>query len=266
MITELRITDRENTPIKWWTKVKGLQRRKVFRFEPGLNLIVGPNGSGKSSILKALATLTHCHQGGVPKVTNESIQVFHRRWNKKTEKKVLDGMEIVTDGQPVHFFDPEATPGLMAGGTAFDYDFGMVGIQDMFGPQSSSSGQAVLMRMGRILMAAKDLPAGAVVEEAARVYKDEELWEVAKRGLEGTIEKGQRTVLLDEPDRSLDLLNQVTVWAALHRWMPHIQIIVASHNPLAFGRKRAHYIETVKGYTEECEVALDLFRGHLKEK
>jgi len=265
MITELRITDRKNTPIEWWDTISELARRRVFKFKEGLNVLTGPNGSGKSSILKAIGTLTHCVQGGVPKVTQNSVRGFMppMRFRRKLPPK--EGMQLVSDGQPVHFFDPDTSPGLFSGGAAFDYDFLEAGIGEIVGARKASSGQATLMRLGRILQAAKE---SGDVTEIPDWERYNSLWRetlgVAVRGLKGTIPKGQKTILLDEPGRSLDLINQVTLWAVILRWSQDTQIIVASHSPLAFGRKKSHYVETVKGYRKECEFALDLIREHLE--
>lgn len=245
MITELRITNRKNTPLEWWPKITELARRKVFKFKPGLNIIVGPNGTGKSSILKGIGTLTHCRQGGTPKVTQESLRAFRHSFRKKDDSEYLDGMALVSDGQQVHYFDPDTSPGLFGGMAAFDYDFMGAALGELFGAKNASSGQGTLMRLGRIVEAAQK--ATGPVKTPDKSHLGATFLEIALRGLKGTIEKGQRTILLDEPDRSLDLLNQVALWTAFVRWSKQVQIIVASHNPLAFGRGSAHYVETVKG-------------------
>ena len=44
MIAELRITDIEKIPTRWWGDVEAIARKKVFKFKPGLNVLWGPNG------------------------------------------------------------------------------------------------------------------------------------------------------------------------------------------------------------------------------
>lgn len=269
MIEELRITKAKNTPIEWWAQVDALKRKKVIRFKPGLNVIIGPNGSGKSTVLKALGTLTHCRQGGLPKVTQTSLGEFRSK-GYGDEETWSDGMKLVQDGQPVHYFDPSITPGLAGGGSHFDWDFASESMGLALGVNRISSGQGVLGKFSRVFEAAiksfRDTP-DAKVPYGHDVNPDRlnDYWvkklEVATKSLEATCDRGQRTILLDEPARSLDLPNQVLLWTGLLRWRKIFQIIVASHSPLAMGVEGAHYIELKKGYRKECEDALRVIQG-----
>jgi ABC-type cobalamin/Fe3+-siderophores transport system ATPase subunit len=84
-------------------------------------------------------------------------------------------------------------------------------------------------------------------------YRDEEK---AKLGVADTIlrgnikEKGPITILLDEPDRSIDLQYQYGLWSAIRKYSNKIQFIIASHNLFAFDIPNANYIEMSKGYVE----------------
>ena len=71
MIEQLKVINVDEPPIEWWSKP--FPRKRTFNFKPGINVLWGPNGSGKSTIIKALARLTHCEQGGVSTVTQHSV-------------------------------------------------------------------------------------------------------------------------------------------------------------------------------------------------
>ena len=73
--------------------------------------------------------------------------------------------------------------------------------------------------------------------------------------MSGSIDKGQPTILLDEPDTGLDARRALTLWSILTS--PEVtskfQIIVVSHSPLAMMAKGANIIEMEKGYAGECK-------------
>jgi predicted ATPase len=258
VISELQILDRKNTPIEWWGKVKALSRKKKIRFRPGLNVLIGPNGAGKSTVLKALGMLTHCKQGGIPKITQESVRPFMGPITLTADREFAEGLLAVTDGQQVHYFDPDVTPGIAYGGAAFDYDF----LDINMAMAKGSSGQMTMIRFNRVLDAVATFKGPTEDKVGTRIN---DLWmgakNVAVRSLEPRIDEGQATLLLDEPARSLDLPNQVLMWTMILQVATKLQIIVATHSPLAFGIKAANYIELKKGYRTECEAALAIIRG-----
>ncbi|MHC4406953.1 MAG: AAA family ATPase, partial [Planctomycetota bacterium] len=126
MIKTLHITDPNNTPVKWWADVEGLQGIDRFDFTPGINILWGPNGIGKSTIILALARLTHCEQGGRSVVTSTSIRQLERGWGAREDfrkKELTSGMHIDFDGQPVVYRNPHNNVGLIGGMAGFDDDF-----------------------------------------------------------------------------------------------------------------------------------------------
>jgi len=257
MIEELRVTNRQQTPIGWWPDVKSFSRRKVFRFQPGMNILLGPNGTGKSTIIKALARLTHCEQGGCPRLTETSIRHFMKDRVRGGEDRPKTGLSLVSDGQPVHYFDPSVSPGLVGG--SFDYDFLDEAITLSLPSRKVSSGQVTMGKLNRILRLAREC--GETVDIPTFHWND--IWmdavEVAVRGLKSQIPKGQKTILLDEPGRSLDLLNQIQLWDLLRKITDggQAQFIVATHAIQALEFEGAHIIETEKGYHGKVLQALE---------
>ncbi len=39
-----------------------VRRYRHVDFQPGLNLLIGPNGTGKSTLLRTIASCTHCRR------------------------------------------------------------------------------------------------------------------------------------------------------------------------------------------------------------
>jgi len=253
MIRALLIKDPADTPVNWWPNVKALEGIAKIDFKPGLNILWGPNGSGKSSVLKALARLTFSEQGGVTTVTHQAAYALERKG--ALNAGVYAGMEIDHDGQAVRCFNPEHKVGLMGGG--FDDDFFDMGVLNTM--TKGSSGQLVIHQLDNIF---GEMLAGYVPEVRAKVkagttyHGEEDLHAKVLKLVEGTGEKGQPTVLLDEPDRSLDLPNQMAVWRTLRGLSGEVQCIVASHSPFALRIPDAHYIDIVPAARDKAILAV----------
>ena len=268
MIRKLTVTKPSATLIKWWDKIDAFKTKKgtpyEIEFQPGLNILWGPNGSGKSSIISMLGKLTHSEQGGVSTVTDESVRAF------SDFKKALDGQDLDTDGQVVRYCDPAHAAGLVGGMSGFDDDFFDLGLANvMF---KGSGGQTTMNRMYDALKAMKDgkmpdlrvkahvpkAPVKNPKEDAWRYDLDLAHYENYQRAIKGVTpngEPGQLTFLFDEPDRSLDLPIQLRFWDTMLAHSKWHQIIVASHSMFALDLPKAHYIELVPGYIEECRKA-----------
>lgn len=118
MILSLTISDATRGPIDHGAKVPWFASLGRIEFGPGLNVIVGPNGSGKMTLIRTIAALERCLQGGSPKKTSTS----------EADLRGRDGVSVETDGAPTFLVDPELTPGLFGGLAAFDWDFVEEGI------------------------------------------------------------------------------------------------------------------------------------------
>jgi energy-coupling factor transporter ATP-binding protein EcfA2 len=262
MISELRIADPKNTCIKWWDKVKWLEGQKSIEFKPGLNILWGPNGSGKTTIIRAIARMLHAEQGGSTHVTQSSMgEVFDG--SSRAGLGYRDGAMPIHDGQVVMHFDPSHAVGMMGG--AFDDDFFTMGVMNTV--FKGSAGQTTLQRFDAILTAViKGTWPEIQWKHPFKPVKgktqpkdtwDARCWAVAST-LEGTLPAGgPKTILLDEPDRSLDLSYQWGLWDRLAQEAGNVQIIAASHSLLALKIPGAHYIETMPGYLVKSERVLD---------
>ncbi len=254
MIESIAINDPNDTPITWWGKNKTLQNLASARFSRGLNILWGKNGSGKSSLLAMIAKLFHAEQSRYSVVTHDSITSL---WSSSATRKRPKGVDIVHDGQGVAYFDPQHKVGLIGGLAGFDYDFLDEGLGSIF--TKGSSGQLVTHELGKILSKLKDKN---TLEVEFKTQKGDvnSLWykriEAVENYLKPSIDKGPITLLLDEPDRSLDLPNQKLLWRGLRNISQKYQLIVASHSPFAANVKDAVYIELSDGYLTECREAL----------
>lgn len=251
MIRKLSIVDVNATPISWWPNVNALRNFREITFEPErVNVLWGPNGIGKSTIVLALARLTHCEQGGVPKVTKQSIGHFVDHLGK-----VNSGLRLSADGQPTFHYDPNARVGLIGNGVAFDPDFFSEGVLQTM--STMSSGQQTKRNTARILDHA--VTTTGIDSTLLCKVTDDALRDVLANGLSNTTgETGRPTLLLDEPGRSIDLPNQVAMWQSLMR-QTRFQLIVATHSPFALEIEGAKYLDLQPGYLEECRYVFQRF-------
>jgi predicted ATPase len=230
VIKRLTVTDPNRTGIPHWTAIPALAHLGVLDFNPGLTIIWGPNGCGKSSLLRAVAHKLHCEQGGEIRVTEESLSVD------------TSGTEVEHDGQVV-YIAPERRVGLISG--TFDYDFADEGVREA--QARGSSGQHVFRRLTKgfaIMVGDMDVPT-----PNHRVPPSPEL----RAYLEGSLPKTKPTIILDEPDISLDLKKQYSLYKNMAAtFSRRSQIILTSHSPFAANLPGATYIDLQPGYLEEC--------------
>lgn len=230
--------------------------RKVD-FKPGLNVLFGPNGSGKSTLLRMLGDTMVATQGGITAITEASIHdtVNFNIGKRRTEgMKDKIGLSVIHDGQPVIFCDPRKAVGLDGG--AFDDDFFAEGIAEVTTRRGLSHGQVSQSRMQAALavLAGKARPKPEIIEVMKKDHVND-VWgsaiDLVKARLEPRCEKGQFTVLLDEPEANFSLQWQAKLWEliASPAVAERCQVIVASHSPFVLGIKHANYIDMVPNYS-----------------
>jgi len=268
MIYKLDILDPTKTPVPWLATIEALAKPRTFEFKPGLNVLWGRNGSGKTSLTKVLARLFHCEQGNQPHVTQESLaELTGNRFHEVVDLK--KSLKVTHDGQGVRHFDPGHAVGLMGGAAAFDWSFGDEGIANaMF---KGSAGQTTMFRFDRLIT---EIIAGEVPEVVWKFPREHgrgnDTWakriKIADHFLEGNADKGQPTILLDEPERSYDLNAQIGVWRFLRAYADQIQFIVASHSLFALKIPGAHYVELSPRYLAGSEAVLEILQKWPEEK
>ena len=84
-------------------------------------------------------------------------------------------------------------------------------------------------------------------------------YDIAQQMLSPKIEKGQRTMLMDEPDSGLSIMYQHFFWKDVvgKAKKAGFQVIVVSHSVFALGLD-ANYIETEEGYLKQCKKILKI--------
>lgn len=240
--------------------------RRHIEFKPGLNVLYGPNGCGKSTVLRMLGETMCATQGGVSAVTEaalrESVDVGFG------SGRCVDqiALHVLHDGQPVLYCDPRKAVGIAGG--SFDQDFLKEGLTELFDNKSKSHGQASASRMAAaldVLEGKARLPAAPLRKLSASGLND--LWKKALSIVDArmapSIEPGQITILLDEPEANFSLKWQAMLWALVSdpSVLERCQIIVASHSPFVLGLPAATYLDLVPDYRQDMQA---LLTGHFQ--
>lgn len=270
MIGSIDILKPGETPIKWLGNVATLKEPRKFEFTPGLNILWGRNGSGKTTVLKLMARLFHCEQGGAPVVTQNSLHELFPIGTRLDDdpERLLKSVKVVHDGQGIRHFDPSHAGGLLGGGSAFDDDFFTMGVMNtMF---KGSAGQTTMFRFEQLM--GHFLKEGKAPEVEYRMKKDHvnDLWgkriSTVENFLKGKGDKGPATIMMDEPERSFDLPMQVQCWRFIRAYAHKAQFIVASHSVFALNIPEAKYHEMEPGYLDASRASIGLLPKWAEEK
>lgn len=250
-------------------KVPFFEKRKALSFKPGLNILFGPNGCGKSTVLNILGKTMVATQGGLSVVTeaavHETVDMLAALPSPRSgaRKPMADkiGLKVAHDGQPVLYCDPRKTVGLQGG--SFDDDFFLEGVAEITQNRAKSHGMASANRTNAALGAldGKLLFPKEVVHTLKKEHVND-TWckalDLVHARMTPSIEKGQPTVLLDEPEANFSLVWQAKLWdfLAQPKVAKNFQVIVATHSPFALGIEGANYIEFQPGYLDTVQGAL----------
>lgn len=234
-------------------KLDFFKANKKIEFKPGLNIIFAPNGTGKSTLLEIIAKFTASEQGGVSTITNswKSDMISHN-------ENQMEGITVSHDGQPTVYTNPRKAVGLVGGMAGFDDDFFDQGIMET--QLRESTGFTTVTRLSRVL--------GVISgkEEMPKEIKNKSygMDEKYNQFIKGNIEKGQQTIILDEPESGLAIHVQANIFRMLQKQANEnkLQIIIATHSPFALTCK-ANFIELQPGYINIAKQEIEVLNEML---
>lgn len=259
MITSIEVIDNKNTPLLYLKELKSFRNGAKYEFKKGINIIVGPNGCGKSTLIKLISFFTFCENTMVTELPKEVIE-YSRIFKNKN---ILDGVKIRHDYLGVVF---RYKPSIEMKETDITNCFENFSLY--LNSNSASVGEKTLEGLGTLFKLFSDqknysFPIDKLKElsENANPYwksRFENLLEYYKENrCKVTKEDYEYTVLLDEPDRNLDIDNIQSIYDILSYRKPQTQLICVIHNPILIYKLSKldyiNWIEMENGYIDKIK-------------
>lgn len=258
MITSIKIQENKRTPFDYLPELGAFKNGAEFVFKPGVNVVIGKNGSGKSTLLNLIAKYTFCERSMCSVIPRDAMS-FPYIFDE--EDKVLDGVRIRSDyiGKVFRFLPHMEMEQDDILGNINNFSSYLNGISG----SSGEKGVCAINSLFNFMFSQSDysFPIAKLKEygESANT-----LWKVRIDSLISYYKKNyvqvqegdfEYTVLMDEPDRNLDIENIMQVYGVLSFHKPQTQIIAVIHNPALIYKLSkldcVNFVEMTEGYLEE---------------
>jgi predicted ATPase len=251
--------------------------KRRFDLATGVTILFGPNGCGKSTLLSAMTAYSSIKGGGWSRF-QDPFDIFgisrddsyKHQLPKKYTRLVRDAFEadVGWDGTP-----SLAHSSAISDTTSFSFLFdsaeqshdGMTTLKDQIIALTGKASQGE-RRMGKLFRIFQMLAQPPTLDAIPKHfdYNDtwQEAWKVQLNYFKSLSHTGPNTILLDEPDRSLSIVNQVDFWFKVVPQLTKHQTIIATHSPFVFSLPyKTNLIDMQPGYFAECQKAMQEVRG-----
>jgi len=247
MVYKVVIKDNKRSPLRYLPNLENFQNGKEFVFKPGVNIIVGENGCGKTTLMNLIrkylmVDYMDCDKG-------EYRCNINSLYDDMLDRNVFrDGVDVYADYQRNTFRLSHAGERERNQAINSLEDFGT-----MYSQKHSSTGEGVLVAVNSLFSYMFSKKAQLTFDYEQFKESDPLYWEYVKsHHQEGSDEW---TILMDEPDRNLDIenINQIKGILSFHK--EQTQIIAVIHNPLLIcslsKKKNINIIEMTEGYVHK---------------
>ena len=248
MVYKVIIKDNKNSPIRYLPNLDNFQNGREYVFKPGVNIIVGENGCGKTTLMNLIkkylmVDYMDCGKG-------EYRCNINSLYDGLGQMSFLDGVDVYADYRKntfrlSHAGEKEKNQALKT----FE-DFGT-----MFNQKNSSTGESVLVAVDSLFNYMFKKGAKLTFDYGQFKESDPLYWEYVKGHQQESSDEW--TILMDEPDRNLDIENIDQIKGILSFHKSQTQIIAVVHNPwLIYNlskKKSINIIEMTGGYVDKVK-------------
>lgn len=258
MITSVKIKDNTKTPFEYVSDIEAFENGREFIFKSGVNVIIGKNGSGKSTLLNIISMYMLCEKSMCSEMPTEALDfppIFD------DDDKVFDGIDISSDyaGKVFRLLPSAEMNRDSVLKNISNLDLYVNNIRKSYGEKVVLS----LESLFNLMFSQKDytFPIQDLVEykkksNAFWIKRIDNLLKYYKRNrIALTKSSFEYTVLMDEPDRNLDIDNIMQIYNVLSFHKPQTQIIAIVHNPALIYKLSkldcVNFIEMTEGYLKD---------------
>lgn len=266
MISEVIFRDIHNSPINYLSSVDYFNRTASIEFKSGVNIIVGNNGSGKSTLLNLLRYYCLCSDSIMS--GNVSDKLFDM-YKIKGNKGILlhDGISVISDynGAVFNLLDSNSLHGNKNNVLSSAINFGL-----FYNMLNESSGESVISSIGTLFNTMfndkninLDFPINWEADDSENSDSNTmkrlliDYYRKNSFKYNGISSEKEYTVLMDEPDKNLDINNLESIYNILRERKDGVQLIVVINNPLLIYRlskcSDINFIELSDNYINEVK-------------
>ena len=248
MVYKVVIKDNKKSPIHYLPDLDSFQNGKEFIFKPGVNIIVGENGCGKTTLMNIIrkylmVNYMDCDKGDYRCNINSLYEDL-------CQMSFLDGVDVYADYRKNTFRLSHAGEKEQSQALRTFEDFGT-----MFSQKHSSTGESVLVAVNSLFNYMFRKGAKLTFDYGQFKESDPLYWEYVKNHWQQGSDEW--TILMDEPDRNLDIENIDQIKGILSFHKEYTQIIAVVHNPLLIynlsKNKEVNMIEMTEGYVKKVK-------------
>jgi len=242
MIDKVIIKDNTNATCNYIQDLPAFANGKEYNFTSGINVIIGANGCGKTTLCNIISNFMFTNNGMHTEIPQEALS-FPKLWNDMKfgvddKNTIRDGIKIQSDYRYKLFRLQDTNELMKHNDTVWEHSKNL-GL--LLNTRDLSTGEKIhssLLYLFNILFK-KDGNQNFKFVEEFNTFKEKtnNVWSERIENLiqyykENTIITDEKkvTLILDEPDRNLDVTKLKELYGILSYNHPQIQLIAVVHN------------------------------------